>query len=822
MKKTIIIGGVAGGATAAARLRRIDETAQIIVFERGAYISFANCGLPYYIGGVIQNRSSLLVQTEEDMEQKFSLDIRTQHEVLAIDRENHSVSVKNLLSGETFTETYDDLVISTGAFPVKPPLPGIQEAKNLFTLRTIPDTDAIKQFIETAHPKNAAVIGGGFIGLEMAENLRRLQMNVTVVEMADQVMAPIDFEMAQIVHRHLRDEGVRLVLGDGVKGFEEAGTRILLKSGSHVEADLIIFAVGVKPDNLLAKNAGLALNERGAVKVDESLRTSDPHIYAIGDAVEIWDPILHRPAMIALAGPANKQARIVAGNIAGIPSAYVGSLGTAVAKVFDLTVASTGMNEKALKAANLPYRAIHTHPGSHAGYYPGASKISMKILFHPETGQIYGAQAVGMEGADKRIDVLATAIMGKMTMADLMNLDLGYAPPYSSAKDPVNMLGFVAENLKNDLVSTVQWNEIDALTQSGETLLDVREPAEVELGAIEGYMNIPLPQLRSRMGEIPKDKPVNVYCQVGIRGYNASRILAQNGFTVRNLDGGYATYQCATLSCESPIGPTNIEDSGELIPPKGVEINLDNPTVKLNVNACGMQCPGPIVELYKALQGMKEGEVVEIRATDPGFKKDVRAWTEKTGNTLLNLNAEDKVVVARIQKGNLDLSKNKDVAVSSDKENTTIVVFSQDLDKAIAAFIIASGAASMGKKVSMFFTFWGLNILRQAKRVKVKKTFIERMFGFMMPRGPKKLPISNMNMLGMGPAMIKAIMKKKNVDSLPVLMENAQKLGIKIIACAMSMDIMGIKPEELMDGIEIAGVATYLSDTTEANHNLFI
>jgi NADPH-dependent 2,4-dienoyl-CoA reductase/sulfur reductase-like enzyme/peroxiredoxin family protein/rhodanese-related sulfurtransferase/TusA-related sulfurtransferase len=822
MKKIIIIGGVAGGATTAARLRRLDEKAQIIVFERGKYVSFANCGLPYYIGGVIQNRSSLLVQTEEDLEGKFALDIRTEQEVTAIDPVGKTVTVHNLVSDETFTESYDDLVVSTGAFPVKPPLPGMSEATTLFTLRSIPDTDAIKEYIETHHPRTAVVIGGGFIGLEMAENLQRLGIRVTVVEMADQVMAPVDFEMAMIVHRHLIDEGVRLILSDGVKGFTDSGKKILLSSGTILETELILFAVGVKPENLLAKKAGLAMNERGAILVDDSMRTSDPHIYAIGDAVEIWDPIHHRKAMIALAGPANKQGRIVADNIAGIPSKYQGSLGTSVAKVFELTVAATGMNEKTLKSLGWPYRVIHIHPGSHAGYYPGASKIAMKLLFHPETQEIYGAQAVGTEGVDKRIDVLATAISAHLKVTDLQYLDLAYAPPYSSAKDPVNMLGFVADNLLNNRIETVQWHEIDRLTAAGETLLDVREPAECELGMISGAINIPLPELRKRMDELSKDRPVNVYCQVGIRGYAACRILTQNGFRVRNLDGGFATYQCANESCDNPVEGPVIDDSGELKTTEGETKMNETVSLKMTLDACGLQCPGPIVELYKALQKLKEGEVLEVRATDPGFMKDVRAWTERTGNTLLNLSMENKIVVARIQKGNLDLAKNKDVMVSSNKENTTIVVFSQDLDKAIAAFIIASGAASMGKKVSLFFTFWGLNILRKPKHVRVKKTFIEKMFGFMMPRGVNKLPISNMNMLGMGPAMIKGIMKKKNVDSLQTLMANAMSMGVKIIACAMSMDIMGIKREELIDGIEVAGVATYLSDTTEANHNLFI
>ncbi|MFA7725450.1 MAG: DsrE/DsrF/DrsH-like family protein [Candidatus Izemoplasmatales bacterium] len=823
-KKIIIIGGVAGGATTAARLRRLDETAQIIVLERGSFISFANCGLPYYIGGVIQNRSSLIVQTEEEMENKFNIDIRTEHEVMAIDRENKTVTIKDLQSDKIFTESYDNLVISTGAYPAKPGILGISEAKNLFTLRTIPDTDAIKTFIETSHPHQAIVIGGGFIGLEMAENLKKLQMNVTIVEMANQVMAPIDFEMAAIVHQHLIDQGVSLIFNDGVKAFENAGKTIVLSSGKILAADLIVFAIGVKPESGLAKTAGLKLGERGGILVNEFMQTSDPFIYAIGDAVEIVDFINKKPAMIALAGPANKQARIVAGNIVGKQEAYLGSLATAVAKVFELTVASTGVNEKTLKLLGLPYQIIHTHPGSHAGYYPGASRVSMKILYNPKNGSIYGAQAVGADGADKRIDIIATAIAGHMKVTDLKDLDLGYAPPYSSAKDPVNMLGFVADNLENGLVSTVQWNEIDSLTENGEFLLDVRENAEVELGMINGAINIPYASIRERMDEIPKDKTINVYCQSGIRAYGAARILQQNGYTVRNLDGGYLTYSCATSLCLNPAGKADIDDSGvmKIDESKKGELGVEKPTIKLAVNACGLQCPGPIVEMYKAMQNIQEGDVLEVQATDPGFMKDVRAWTEKTGNTLLDVSMKDKIVTALIKKGNTSLSQNKDVVVSGNKENTTIVVFSQDLDKAIAAFIIASGAASMGKKVSMFFTFWGLNILRKSKHVKVKKTFIEKMFGFMMPRGVNRLPISNMNMLGMGPVMIRGIMKKKNVNSLHVLMENAIQMGVKIQACAMSMDIMGIKKEELIDGIEVVGVATYLADTTEANHNLFI
>ncbi|MBN2504760.1 MAG: CoA-disulfide reductase [Bacilli bacterium] len=821
-KKILIIGGVAGGASTATRLRRLDEKAKIIMLERGEHISFANCGLPYYIGGVISSRDALIVQTVEDMEAKYAIDVRTLAEVTNIDASNKKVTILNHKTNETYDETYDVLVISTGAYPVKPKIPGIDEAQTLFTLRNIPDTDKIKNYIDEKQPKHATVIGGGFIGLEMAENLHHLGLNITLVEMAEQVMASIDYEMAQIVHQHLIDKGIDLILKDGVKTFSDSGHTVTLGSGKSISTDLIVFAIGVRPENQLAIKAGLKIGERGGILVDKHLKTSDPNIYALGDAVEVEDFVNHRQSLIPLAGPANKQGRIVANNICGIDEAFAGTLGTSVAKVFDYIVGSTGNNEKYLKSLNLDYRTIHIHPGSHAGYYPGASTLSLKILFDPKTEKIYGAQAVGMEGVDKRIDVLATAIRANMKVTDLKDLELSYAPPFSSAKDPVNMLGFTAENIINNLVDTFSWSEVEDLIKRGEFILDVREPIENELGKIPGSINIPFQELRNRLKELPKNKTIYVYCQTGIRAYSSSRILAQNGFKAVNLDGGYKTYQCV-YNPSQETGCQDIDDSGNLIIEpiiKGEPMSENKTTIR--VDACGLQCPGPIVQVYKSMQQMNDGEILEIKATDPGFAKDIRSWAEKTKNTLIDLTNENKIITATIKKGTATAVSSSDNFVSSDKENTTIVVFSQDLDKAIAAFIIAQGKASMGKKVSLFFTFWGLNILRKPRKVRVKKTFIEKMFGMMMPRGTEKLPISNMNMAGIGPKMIKSIMKKKNVASLQEMMKTAMEMGVKITACAMSMDIMGIKREELIDGIDVAGVATYLGDTVDSNHNLFI
>jgi CoA-disulfide reductase len=821
-RKIIIIGGVAGGASTATRLRRMDEFAEIVMLERGEYISFANCGLPYYIGDVITSRDALLVQSVEDMHKSFNIDVRNFSEAVKIDTENKVLTVRDLKNNRTYDESFDYLVISTGAYPVKPPIKGIDEATNLFTLRNIPDMDRIKEYINKNKPKRACVIGAGFIGIEMAENLHHLGMKVAIVEMADQVMAPVDYEMAQIIHQHIIDKDVNLILSDGVKEFKNEGKEIVLSSGKSLSTDLIIFAIGVRPENGLAKEAGIKLGERGGIHVNQYLETSEKGIFAIGDAIEVVDFVTKSETMIPLAGPANKQGRIVADNICGKMATYDGSMGTSVAKVFDLIVGSTGNNEKSLKQKKIEYNVIHIHPGSHAGYYPGSSTISMKLLYNKKTKQIFGAQAVGMEGVDKRIDVIATAIKAGMKVTDLKDLELSYAPPFSSAKDPVNMLGFVAENVINGLVETVQYHEIEQLIKSGAFVIDARDPIEVSFSSIPGTVNIPFPEIRQRLSEIPKNQKIFVYCQTGIRAYNTVRILRQRGYEAYNLDGAFKTYQSVYNPSTMPVHE-EIDDLGKVIyekeeTPLTFDINI---TPTLVVDASGLQCPGPIVKTFKSLEGLNDGEVLEISATDPGFKKDVKTWVEKTNNTLIDLKEENNRFIAKILKGNKKAQK-RSLEIQETPQGTTIVVFSEDLDKAIAAFIIAQGAASMGKPVSLFFTFWGLNILRKAKKVKVKKSFIEKMFGWMMPRGTEKLPISKMNMMGMGPKMIKSIMKKKNVDSLQAMIESAKDLGVKITACAMSMDIMGIKKEELIDGIEIAGVATYLGDTTTANHNLFI
>jgi CoA-disulfide reductase len=851
-KKVVIVGGVAGGATTAARLRRLDEQTEIVMIERGEYISFANCGLPYYIGGAIQERDALLVQTVEGMSKKFNMDIRNLSEVTRVDREQKVVEIKNLKTGETYEESYDVLVLSPGASPIKPPIPGINEAEALFTLRNIPDTDKIKAYVDEQQPKKATVIGGGFIGVEMAENLWERGVEVTLVEMADQIMAPIDFEMASILHQHLREKGVNLVLEDGVKSFDKNGKIINLNSGKQIDTDLVILAIGVAPENKLAKEAGLELGLRGAIRVNERLQTADESIYAIGDAIEVKDYINGQATHIPLAWPANRQGRIVADHINGIDSKYQGTLGTSIAKVFDMTVAATGNNEKTLKRLGISYDVVHVHPSSHAGYYPGAFPIALKLIFDRETGKIFGAQAVSYDGADKRIDVLATAIKGGMTIFDLPDLELAYAPPYSSAKDPVNMAGYAAKNIAEGLVETVQWHEINDILADGGYLIDVRESIERDMGMIEGSVNIPLGELRDRLGEIPT-KEVNVYCQVGLRGYLATRILMQAGFKVKNLDGGYKTYSCvfepdASENCGTPISDNGVAQhnaameeiaAGAAQSSVGLAVEaapvthapaapVAPPSVKTTLDACGLSCPGPIMKVYKTIGDMQDGEVMEVHATDPGFAKDIKAWCEKTGNKLISNKFEDKKFKAQIMKGNVVVPMNTIAApvevptAAPAKNGATMVVFSGDLDKAIATFIIASGAAAMGKEVTLFFTFWGLNILKRNDAPSTEKDMMAKMFSMMMPKGANDLPLSKMNMGGMGSKMIKTVMANKNVDSLETLMKNAMDAGVKLVACGMSMDIMGIAKEELIDGVEIGGVAAYLGDAEDSGLNLFI
>lgn len=814
--KVVIIGGVAGGATAAARMRRESEDTQIILFERGEYVSYANCGLPYYIGGTISERDRLFVQTVEGFVNRFNIDIRIRSEVTNIDLERKTVTVINHQINDTYQESYDKLIISTGAEPIKPALPGINDSK-IFSLRNVPDMDNIKSYIDEHKPKRVVVIGGGFIGLEMVENLKDAGLEVCVIEKSNQVMAPIDFSMASLVHQHLKSKKVGLFLDEVVIGFESTGqqVKVLLESKKDISADMVILSIGVRPEVYLAKEASLELGSLGGIKINDYMQTSDPDVYALGDAVEVFNPIIGKYSLIPLAGPANKQARIVADNILeGNIHKYIGSIGTSIAKVFDITVAAVGASSKLLDREKISHLSSFTHGNSHAGYYPNALPLSIKINFEPHDGRLLGAQIVGFDGVDKRIDLFAQVIKKGGTIYDLMEIEHAYAPPYSSAKDPVNMAGFVADNILKQKVKIIHWKELESLNKDEIFILDVRTPSEYEFGHIEGAVNIPVDNIRSRFSEIPQDKKIILYCAVGLRGYVASRILSQQGYTdVYNLSGGYKTYSNAT-----DIQSTNIPFH-EISLPHDNPIKLKPEMKTITIDACGLQCPGPIMQLKKNYDQINNGDRLEIKVTDQAFGEDLNGWCRMVGANLISIDNSGGIVTACIEK-----TEEPQICeiTAKQKDNKTLIVFSDDLDKALASFVIANGALASGKKVSIFFTFWGLNVIKKTNKPSVKKDFLGKMFGMMLPANSKKLELSKMNMGGLGAKMMRYIMKEKKIDTLESLMQQAIDNGVEFIACSMSMDVMGIKKEELMDNITVGGVAAYLDRAENANINLFI
>ena len=825
--KIIIIGGVAGGATTAARIRRVDETAEIILLEKGKHISYANCGLPYYIGGVIEEREKLFVQTPEAFSTRFRVDVRTENEVIFIDRKKKTVTVRQS-SEDTYEESYDKLLISTGASPVRPPLPGI-DLPGIFTLRNVTDTDRIKEYINSHSPRKAVVVGAGFIGLEMAENLHAQGAKVSIVEMGNQVMAPIDFSMASLVHQHLMDKGVNLYLEQAVASFEREGKglKVTFKNGQSISADIVILSIGVRPETSLARAAELTIGPAGGIAVNNYLQTSDEAIYAIGDAIEYRHPITGKPWLNYLAGPANRQGRIVADNILGAKIPYEGSIGTSIAKVFDMTVASTGLPGKRLRLEGIDYMSSTIHPASHAGYYPDAMPMSIKITFDKQTGRLYGGQIVGYDGVDKRIDELALVIKHQGTVYDLMKVEQAYAPPFSSAKDPVAIAGYVAEDMITGKTNPVYWRELRDIEMENKFLLDVRTQDEFALGSLPGAVNIPLDELRDRMSELPKDRMIYTFCAVGLRGYLAYRILTQHGFDkVRNLSGGLKTYRAATAPIV--IHQENEDQTDESTSPQEKTLSSEPsaaPAIPvaaaktIRVDACGLQCPGPILKMKKTTDELASGERVEITATDPGFPRDAAAWCSSTGNQLISKEASGGKSVVIIEKGE---PKACNIVTSCEGKGKTFIMFSDDLDKALATFVLANGAAATGQKVTIFFTFWGLNVIKKLHKPETEKDIFGKMFGMMLPSSSKKLKLSKMSMGGIGGKMMRYIMNKKGIDSLESLRQQALENGVEFIACQMSMDVMGVKQEELLDEVTIGGVATYMERADNANVNLFI
>ncbi len=814
--KYIIIGGVAGGATAAARIRRLSEDAEIVLFEKGAYISYANCGLPYYIGGVIAEREKLLVQTPESFGQRFNIDVRVNSEVTAINREDKSVTVK-APDGSTYTESYDRLLLSPGASPVVPPLPGI-DSEGIYTLRNVADTDVIKARVASGGVKRAVIVGGGFIGLEMAENFSHAGAEVAVVEMAPQVMGPVDFSMAQIVHQHLVEKGVRLYLDTAVASFARKGDEVEISfaDGRKLMANMVILSIGVRPNTSLADAAGIELGPMRGIKVDEHLRTSDRNIYAVGDAIEFVHPVTGLTWLNYLAGPANRQARIVADNmVLGDTEVYEGAIGTSIAKVFDITVAATGLAAKRLKHDGIDYLTATIHPSSHAGYYPDALPMTIKIVFSPADGKLLGAQIVGYDGVDKRIDVMAQIIKSGGTVADMTRIEQAYAPPYSSAKDPVALAGYVAQNILSGRMKPIYWRELRDSAPDSRLLIDVRTPMENAAGALPGAINIPLDSMRERIGEIPADREIVLYCGVGLRGYLASNILRNSGFAnVRNLIGGIKTFRTATATLPAPLpfGGSNSVDCK----PQSEQSRAN----ALKIDACGLSCPGPIMKLKEGVDRLDDGQTLEIVATDPGFVRDADAWCQSTGNQVVASDSAAGKYRIVVKRGTP--VKNDGVSSAGAGRGKTFVLFSDDLDKTLATFVLANGAAATGEKVTIFFTFWGLNAIKKSHKPKVKKDIFGKMFSMMLPSDTRSLKLSKMNMMGLGSKMMRHIMKRRNIASLEQLRDSAIENGVEFIACQMSMDVMGVQREELLDNVTIGGVATYMNRTEQANLNLFV
>ena len=809
MKKVLIVGGVAGGASTATRLRRLDESLEIVIFEKGEYVSFANCGLPYYIGDIIQNRESLLVQTPESLKVRFNLDVRVNSEVVGVNGKDKKVKVKTK-NGEEYEESFDFLVLSPGAKPIFPAIKGI-ENKKIFTLRNINDMDKIKAEIKNNSIKKAVVVGGGYVGIETAENLKHLGIDVTLIEAAPHILAPFDSEISNILEYELVNNGIELMTSEKVVEFQEDANKIIIKleSGKIVTTDMVILSIGVSPDTKFLQGSGINLGERGHILVNENLETNIDGVYALGDSILVKNYITNQNVGIPLAGPANRQGRIVAGNIVGRNEKYKGSLGTAIIKIFELTGASTGLNERSLKQLNITYEKIYLHPNNHAAYYPGASPISIKALYNKENKQILGAQAVGISGVDKFIDVMATSIKFKATIDDLAELELAYAPPFLSAKSPANMVGFIGQNIEDDLLEQVFMEDLKKYDEKKTIILDIREELELIGGKFDNSINIPLSELRKRYTELPKDKEIWTYCAVGLRGYIATRFLSQKGYRVKNLAGGIKSEEKVIVNTQKESSLTKEGNS-----------NIEKEEDYLDLS--GLSCPGPLVKIKEKIDKLGEDEKLKVKVSDPGFYNDIQAWSKVTKNSLLSLDKKDGLTYATLQKGQTSkvIEKNQENVIIEDNSNMTMVVFSGDLDKAIAAFIIANGALTMGKKVTMFFTFWGLSILK--KKNLAKKSFIEKMFAMMLPKNSQDLPVSKMNFFGIGAKMIRSVMKKKNIMSLEELIKKAIDSGVNITACTMSMDVMGISEEELIDGINYGGVGQYLGETEKSNNNLFI
>lgn len=824
--KVIIVGGVATGMAAAGRLRRLDEQAEIVVFEKDEHVAVASCGMPYHVGGVIADRRRLLPQTPQALKERLALDVRVLSEVVAIDRAARAVQVREVRTGRLYSERYDKLVLATGARPLRPPLPGIDHPA-VFGLRSVADMDRIVARLRSGAGR--AVVMGGYIGIEMAENLRARGLEVVLVEKLPQIMGPLDPEMARFLQEELERHGVQVRTGCAVAGFEDApgGVAARLENGERIAADLVVLALGVLPAAELARAAGLKLGEHGGIVVDAHMRTSDPDIYAGGDVVEGTDFVTGRPAHVPLAGPAARQGRIVADNICGRDSTWRGTQGTSVLKAFDMTVAMTGRGEKALRQAGLEYRKVYLHPSGHAPYYPGPAPMRFKLLFSPDGKRVLGAQICGFDGVDKRIDVLAAAMRAGLGVQDLEHLEPGYAPPYAPVIDAVNAAGFVAGNLVRGDVEFWYAEEHDSLPADAR-LLDLRSAAEFAAGHIPGAVSLPFAELRGRAASLDKNATWFLYCRTGVTSYLAYRILKQHGLRARTLAGGIdifrATHPGRPAPAAAGAGSCGGGGAPETCTAAPAPVSAAPPPGRIVTLDCrGMQCPGPIRSIQEAMAEMKPGDELVVQATDPGMPADAQAWCRVNGHLFVAQRPlPGGVVECRLRK---DAARQETAGAppAAARRRKTMVIFSGDLDRLLAALVIANGALAMGDEVTLFFTFWGLSALRRDDAAATPgKPLLDRLLARLLPRGPRRLRLSKLHMGGLGTAMMKSVMRRKRVASPAQLLAEARQSGIRLVACSMSLDVLGLRPEELVEGVEIGGVATFLAAADDSGTTLFI
>ena len=846
-KKIVIVGGVAGGATAAARMSRLTKNYDVTIVERSPDVSFANCGLPYYIGREIIDRSRLALQTPQSLSQQLGVNVKTNSEVVSIDRNSKAVAVRDLKNDEQYKLDYDYLILSPGASPLRPNIGGINHPRVL-TLRNLQDMDKIDHIVSDRECKEVVVIGAGFIGLEMVEQLQRIGKKVHLVEKAPAVLPQADKEMSEFLHTPLIENGVKLHLSDGLSSFERLSddrVRVFLESGAVIDADMAVLCIGVRPESSLAVKANIDVNKQGYISVNEFMQTNDPHIYAVGDVIETADLVFpERKTTVALGNIANMQARIAADHIVlgkGVP--YRGSLGTSIVRAFDNVLALTGWNEKRLKAANIPYATTTISGYDHASYYPNALPITMKILFDPVTGRIYGAQAYGIEGVDKRIDVIATAITGGLTVEDLSLTQLTYSPPFGSARDVANIAGLAARNVRDGLVNPTYDFENPHNPNKKVQLLDVRPRESAALSPVPNSINIPYKELNNvDLKLFDKDTEYQTICLWGKTAYFSSRILQNAGLKSTTLIGGLALHAKPKAKVDNTPPPSAPTPTPTPSPVQQTATKTE-PTTIVNVDCSGLSCPGPLLKLKESIATLPPNAVLEVTATDPGFKADVKAFADSNNLILKDLTMKKGIIRASLQKGGhvnpqqhsttlnetvsctssgCTTSSNTAVSNSQVRKGATIVCFSEEFDKALAAFIIANGAAAMGGKATIFFTFWGLNILRDPSRsAKQPKNIVDSIVGKVLP-GKDHLPISHYNFGGVGAEMMKAVMKSKHLPNLPELIASAKAQNIRLVACTMSMEALGITADELMDGVEFGGVADYLADAEKTGTNLFI